>query len=285
MESYNRLVNNYAHWSVKRKHGGTNTGLQTTAITDWTQDAGALIKPCECRGDVSTVHHGCLKKWLAECIEARHDFKCKICGEQYKLESGWVWLPNGVSSTECLKTLACLFVILGFPAAAILITNHIDADNRKILVIGVTICIEVLAIRIFASSILVVYKTMRLAGTKILGTVIYPREPRDSPMNVDVTASNRRALPQSAPEIARGVVLEVYKSDASSVCPSSDILNNDTTTEITVQQGLQNVSDSCNARSLAQGDGNDATYCSDQNPSGKESLKNSDSGIHGRSFS
>lgn len=31
-----------------------------------TQDAGPLIQPCQCRGDVSTVHHDCLRRWLVE---------------------------------------------------------------------------------------------------------------------------------------------------------------------------------------------------------------------------
>lgn len=29
-------------------------------------DAGPLIQPCQCRGDVSAVHHDCLKRWLVE---------------------------------------------------------------------------------------------------------------------------------------------------------------------------------------------------------------------------
>lgn len=31
-----------------------------------TQDSGPLIQPCQCRGDVSTVHHDCLRRWLVE---------------------------------------------------------------------------------------------------------------------------------------------------------------------------------------------------------------------------
>jgi len=30
------------------------------------QDAGPLIQPCQCRGDVSSVHHDCLRRWLVE---------------------------------------------------------------------------------------------------------------------------------------------------------------------------------------------------------------------------
>lgn len=30
------------------------------------KDAGPLIQPCECRGDVATVHHECLRRWLLQ---------------------------------------------------------------------------------------------------------------------------------------------------------------------------------------------------------------------------
>lgn len=33
------------------------------------QDAGPLIQPCHCRGDVSAVHHDCLRRWLVEVKE------------------------------------------------------------------------------------------------------------------------------------------------------------------------------------------------------------------------
>ena len=33
------------------------------------QDAGLLIQPCQCRGDVSAVHHDCLRRWLVEVIK------------------------------------------------------------------------------------------------------------------------------------------------------------------------------------------------------------------------
>ena len=32
-------------------------------------DAGPLIKPCACKGDVAVVHHDCLKTWLMEVID------------------------------------------------------------------------------------------------------------------------------------------------------------------------------------------------------------------------
>ena len=31
-------------------------------------DAGPMINPCNCRGDVGAVHHDCLRRWLVEVI-------------------------------------------------------------------------------------------------------------------------------------------------------------------------------------------------------------------------
>ena len=39
-------------------------------------DVGPMINPCECRGDVSAVHHDCLQRWLMEvCALVNHQFK------------------------------------------------------------------------------------------------------------------------------------------------------------------------------------------------------------------
>ena len=29
-------------------------------------DAGPMIFPCQCKGDLAAVHHDCLKRWLIE---------------------------------------------------------------------------------------------------------------------------------------------------------------------------------------------------------------------------
>lgn len=41
-----------------------------------------LIQPCACTGDVSSVHHECLKRWLIESSSSsgNHDLlRCKVC--------------------------------------------------------------------------------------------------------------------------------------------------------------------------------------------------------------
>lgn len=46
-----------------------------------------LIQPCKCTGDVSSVHHECLRRWLAEsCGKSREHMTCKVCSSPYKVE-------------------------------------------------------------------------------------------------------------------------------------------------------------------------------------------------------
>lgn len=50
-------------------------------------DMGSLIQPCACRGDVSVVHHDCLKKWLIEqCCNSQNPLSCPVCNTKYDLE-------------------------------------------------------------------------------------------------------------------------------------------------------------------------------------------------------
>lgn len=46
-----------------------------------------LIQPCRCTGDVSSVHHECLKRWLVEsCSNNEAQLSCKVCGFPYEVE-------------------------------------------------------------------------------------------------------------------------------------------------------------------------------------------------------
>lgn len=46
-----------------------------------------LIQPCRCSGDVSSVHHECLKRWLVEsCRSCEDQLTCKVCASPYIIE-------------------------------------------------------------------------------------------------------------------------------------------------------------------------------------------------------
>lgn len=46
-----------------------------------------LIQPCRCTGDVSSVHHECLRRWLVEsCSKSDEKLKCKVCDAPYEVQ-------------------------------------------------------------------------------------------------------------------------------------------------------------------------------------------------------
>lgn len=51
------------------------------------EKAEPLIQPCQCTGDVSSVHHECLRRWLVEsCSTSDTMLKCKVCDSPYEIE-------------------------------------------------------------------------------------------------------------------------------------------------------------------------------------------------------
>lgn len=48
----------------------------------------ALIQPCKCTGDVSSVHHECLRMWLVESCAKDDEAvpKCKVCDAPYEIK-------------------------------------------------------------------------------------------------------------------------------------------------------------------------------------------------------
>ena len=41
-------------------------------------DAGPMINPCDCKGDVGAVHHDCLRRWLVESADNPDALNCKV---------------------------------------------------------------------------------------------------------------------------------------------------------------------------------------------------------------
>lgn len=46
-----------------------------------------LIQPCRCTGDVSSVHHECLRRWLVESYKEEEavEPKCRVCSTPYEI--------------------------------------------------------------------------------------------------------------------------------------------------------------------------------------------------------
>ncbi|KAK3749143.1 hypothetical protein QZH41_009823 [Actinostola sp. cb2023] len=62
-------------------------------------NAGDMIYPCQCKGDMAAVHHECLRRWLLESCTADSQTipRCKVCDQEYTIKISRVWLPSGLN--------------------------------------------------------------------------------------------------------------------------------------------------------------------------------------------
>ncbi|XP_033728624.1 uncharacterized protein LOC117317795 [Pecten maximus] len=147
------------------------------------QDAGHLIQPCECKGDMATVHHECLRKWLMECIEDDRDFKCKVCNVKYKLHVGSIWLPKGMKPRHWVQTFFSLIIMVGCPFAAYTISHTLDVTQTyiNVLIIGITLLVEFSCLRMLAINLGICYKRGHVSTLSIAGRI--KTLPKPKPVN------------------------------------------------------------------------------------------------------
>ena len=53
-------------------------------------DAGPMIQPCNCRGDVGAVHHDCLRRWLVE-VSVASDLRVRFTQLGHSCKSKIQW--------------------------------------------------------------------------------------------------------------------------------------------------------------------------------------------------
>lgn len=113
-------------------------------------DAGSLIQPCVCKGDMAWVHHECLKKWLIESASPDTSPECRVCGQKYVLEASY-WIPKGLRPRHWLQTFMAVLVIVGTPFAAFSICRAVTISSSypQVLTIGLAVLTELVALRIF----------------------------------------------------------------------------------------------------------------------------------------
>ncbi|CAL7944380.1 unnamed protein product [Xylocopa violacea] len=106
------------------------------------QDAGPLIQPCQCRGDVSAVHHNCLRRWLVESSVNADSLACKVCGTPYNVEhaSRLDW-QNSITSRHCLQTIAIVTTMCGSSAAAWTLIQLVEGPIIRMLAAGTALLV------------------------------------------------------------------------------------------------------------------------------------------------
>ena len=168
-------------------------------------DAGPLIQPCLCRGDVSAVHHDCLKTWLVESNSNPENVKCKVCNESYRIERGDVWLPAGLTITHWFQTAAIVSIMCSAAASSYLVVRLFDHMYVRTISVGSTILVEYICLRLLGFSLLTAYNRAKMSAIKIGGRLIQPHNQLQqySPSLPQITAG-LDATPASATRSSPG---------------------------------------------------------------------------------
>lgn len=135
-------------------------------------EAGPMIQPCSCRGDVSAVHHSCLLRWLMEsCSTSTTPVSCKVCGSAYKVEqsSETVWLPNGLTIAHWLKTATIITIMTCTLTGSIMIVKIFQHMYVKMISVGSAILVEYICLRFLGFNMISAYHRAKISAIKIIG--------------------------------------------------------------------------------------------------------------------
>ncbi|XP_078044438.1 uncharacterized protein LOC144473926 [Augochlora pura] len=135
------------------------------------QDAGPLIQPCQCRGDVSAVHHNCLRRWLVESSVNVDSLTCKVCGAQYNVEHAnrldW---QNGITSRHCLQTIVIVTTMCGSSAAAWTLIQLVEGPIIRMFAAGTALLVMYVCIRFLSLNTVVAYQRAKISSLNIISS-------------------------------------------------------------------------------------------------------------------
>ncbi|EFN81455.1 uncharacterized protein LOC105185990 [Harpegnathos saltator] len=135
------------------------------------QDAGPLIQPCQCRGDVSAVHHDCLRRWLVESSVNADSLTCKVCGTNYNVEhaSRLDW-QNGLTSRHCLQTIVIVTTMCASSAASWIVIQLVEAPIIKTIAAAAALLIIYVCIRFLSLNTVVAYQRAKISSLNIVNS-------------------------------------------------------------------------------------------------------------------
>lgn len=132
-------------------------------------DAGSLIQPCLCKGDVGAVHHECLRKWLVESAASPDNLKCKVCQQNYVLEKGHTWLPAGFTARSWFYTFAIVTCMCGSAVGVWAVIQLVEEPGIRMLTVGVCVIIFYVCLKFLGFNAVTAYQRARVSAVKVLG--------------------------------------------------------------------------------------------------------------------
>ncbi|CAE1294477.1 unnamed protein product [Acanthosepion pharaonis] len=126
--------------------------------------AGPLIQACNCKGDMSAVHHECLRKWLVESATTAEDAKCRVCLQKYSLQESHYWLPKGTKFRHWILVSFILVAMIACPFGAYAVAHELTKTYVQVLAFGFTAIFELFCIKVLTVNAIKMYKRGRLSS-------------------------------------------------------------------------------------------------------------------------
>ncbi|CAL4074343.1 unnamed protein product [Meganyctiphanes norvegica] len=216
--------------NINKCVSGTDSSAECWICYDTERvDAGPLIQPCDCRGDVRAVHHDCLRKWLMECAEnqaAAENLSCKVCGTTYELERGraW-WIGQGFTTRHWLQTATHVTVMCATVAGAWAVIQMYEDAYIRTLAAGLSLLILYVCLRFLGFNTFNAYNRARYSAVKILGRRFNsPREQQNcSTAAIAGTSGQYRSTQGDVAIISSEITVDINATGIPKILPEATI--------------------------------------------------------------
>ncbi|KAM3955959.1 uncharacterized protein ACR2FA_010125 [Aphomia sociella] len=141
-----------------------------------------LIRPCRCTGDVSAVHHECLRRWLVESAANQDGLKCKVCNTPYIVqETNRVEWERGFTLAHWARTACAVACMCGAGAAAWVAVQLYASPVVRVLAAGAALLVCYVAVRFLGMNTVTAYQRAKVSSLKILTEPITENPETDQP--------------------------------------------------------------------------------------------------------
>lgn len=128
-----------------------------------------LIRPCRCTGDVSAVHHECLRRWLVESAANQDGLKCKVCNTPYIVqETNRVEWERGFTCVHWVRTAFAVACMCGAGAAAWVAVQLFASPVVRVLAAGAALLVCYVAVRFLGMNTVTAYQRAKVSSLQIL---------------------------------------------------------------------------------------------------------------------
>ncbi|XP_028179208.1 uncharacterized protein LOC114366518 isoform X3 [Ostrinia furnacalis] len=157
-----------------------------------------LIRPCRCTGDVSAVHHECLRRWLVESASTPDGLKCKVCNTPYIVqETNRVEWDRGFTCAHWLRTALAVACMCGAGAAAWLVAQLCASPVPRVLGAGAALLVCYVAVRFLGMNTVSAYQRAKVSSLRILTEPSSEHSLATISQSVTVDIASKAALPQT----------------------------------------------------------------------------------------